>query len=79
VAFHTGDEGDADDWADVSALCERFDIPIPPGYRRFRWRVARGCRRIDETGIVAALTTPRPRPPSLGVAGPTATQGGGSG
>jgi lincosamide nucleotidyltransferase A/C/D/E len=36
VAFHTGYEVDADDWADVRALCERFDIPIPEDYRRFR-------------------------------------------
>jgi len=26
---------DADDWADVSALCQRFGIPIPDDYRRF--------------------------------------------
>jgi lincosamide nucleotidyltransferase A/C/D/E len=36
VAFHTGYEPDADDWADVSALCERFGIPVPPEYQRFR-------------------------------------------
>ena len=36
VAFHTGYELDADDWADVRALCERFDIPIPDDYQRFR-------------------------------------------
>jgi hypothetical protein len=24
------------DWSDVSALCERFGIPIPDSYRRFR-------------------------------------------
>ena len=32
VRFHTGYETD---WADVSALCERFDLPIPDDYRRF--------------------------------------------
>lgn len=36
VAFHTGYELDADDWADVRALCERFDIPVPDDYQRFR-------------------------------------------
>jgi len=36
VRFHTGYEADATDWADVSALCERFGIPIPPDYRRFQ-------------------------------------------
>jgi lincosamide nucleotidyltransferase A/C/D/E len=35
VRFHTGYEVDATDWADVSALCARFGIPIPPEYRRF--------------------------------------------
>jgi lincosamide nucleotidyltransferase A/C/D/E len=29
VEFHTGYEVDATDWADVSALCQRFGIPIP--------------------------------------------------
>jgi lincosamide nucleotidyltransferase A/C/D/E len=36
VAFHTGYDVDADDWADVRALCERFGLPIPDGYQRFR-------------------------------------------
>jgi lincosamide nucleotidyltransferase A/C/D/E len=36
VRFHTGYEVDATDWADVSALCERFGIPIPGEYLRFR-------------------------------------------
>jgi lincosamide nucleotidyltransferase A/C/D/E len=31
-----GHEVNADDWADVRALCERFDIPIPDDYQRFR-------------------------------------------
>jgi lincosamide nucleotidyltransferase A/C/D/E len=34
VRFHTGYEVDATDRADVSALCERFGIPIPSEYRR---------------------------------------------
>ncbi|HEY7176490.1 MAG TPA: aminoglycoside nucleotidyltransferase [Micromonosporaceae bacterium] len=34
VEFHTGYEPDAGDWADVSALCTRFGIPIPDGYAR---------------------------------------------
>jgi lincosamide nucleotidyltransferase A/C/D/E len=32
VAFHTGYQLDADDWADVRVRCERFDIPIPDAY-----------------------------------------------
>jgi lincosamide nucleotidyltransferase A/C/D/E len=36
VAFHTGYEVGADDWADVQALCERFNLPIPDDYQRFR-------------------------------------------
>jgi lincosamide nucleotidyltransferase A/C/D/E len=35
VQFHTGYDVDETDWADVSALCERFDIPIPDDYDRF--------------------------------------------
>jgi lincosamide nucleotidyltransferase A/C/D/E len=35
VRFHTGYDVDETDWADVSALCERFDIPIPDDYDRF--------------------------------------------
>jgi lincosamide nucleotidyltransferase A/C/D/E len=38
VRFHTGYELDETDWADVSALCERFAIPIPSEYSRFRQR-----------------------------------------
>ncbi|MBB6346954.1 nucleotidyltransferase domain-containing protein [Nonomuraea muscovyensis] len=38
VRFHTGYAVDADDWADVSALCERFGIPVPDDYRRFQAR-----------------------------------------
>ncbi|WP_189240483.1 nucleotidyltransferase domain-containing protein [Planomonospora parontospora] len=36
VRLHTGYAVDADDWADVSALCERFDIPVPEDYQRFQ-------------------------------------------
>lgn len=36
VRFHTGYQVDATDWADVSALCERFGIAVPPEYVRFR-------------------------------------------
>ncbi len=36
VRFHTGYEVDATDWADVSALCERFAIPVPDEYLRFQ-------------------------------------------
>jgi len=32
VSFHTGYDVDATDWADVSALCERFGIPVPNEY-----------------------------------------------
>jgi len=38
VAFHTGYPLDDKDWADVSALCERFRLPIPPDYRRWQAR-----------------------------------------
>jgi lincosamide nucleotidyltransferase A/C/D/E len=36
VRFHTGYQLDETDWADVSALCERFGIPVPDEYLRFR-------------------------------------------
>jgi lincosamide nucleotidyltransferase A/C/D/E len=36
VRFHTGYDVDEDDWADVSQLCARFDLPIPADYDRFR-------------------------------------------
>ena len=36
VRFHTGYQLGATDWADVSALCERFGIPVPREYLRFR-------------------------------------------
>jgi lincosamide nucleotidyltransferase A/C/D/E len=35
VRFHTGYRVDATDWADVSALCARFGIPVPAEYRGF--------------------------------------------
>lgn len=35
VAFHTGYAVDADDWADVSALCARFGLEIPADYAEF--------------------------------------------
>jgi len=35
VRFHTGYMVDATDWADVSALCERFGLEIPDDFRRF--------------------------------------------
>ncbi len=35
VRFHTGYPVDDDDWADVSALCTRFDLPVPADYRRW--------------------------------------------
>ena len=36
VSTHTGYTLDATDWADVSALCDRFGIKVPAEYRRFR-------------------------------------------
>lgn len=36
VASHTGYELDETDWHDVSALCQRFGIPIPEQYRQLR-------------------------------------------
>lgn len=35
VKFHSGYELDGDDYRDVSALCRRFGIPLPPEYERF--------------------------------------------
>jgi lincosamide nucleotidyltransferase A/C/D/E len=35
VRFHTGYPVAETDWADVSALCERFGIPVPDEYARF--------------------------------------------
>ena len=35
VKFHTGYELDENDFADVSALCERFDIVLPEEYKQF--------------------------------------------
>jgi lincosamide nucleotidyltransferase A/C/D/E len=36
VRYHTGYAVDADDWHDVQRLCERFDLPLPVDYERFR-------------------------------------------
>ena len=36
VRYHTGYAVDADDWHDVRLVCERFGLPIPPDYERFR-------------------------------------------
>ena len=36
VKFHTGYLVDDDDWADVRALCARFDLPIPADYEPYR-------------------------------------------
>lgn len=36
VGYHTGDAVDDDDWHDVRLLHERFGVPIPPGYDRWR-------------------------------------------
>jgi lincosamide nucleotidyltransferase A/C/D/E len=35
VKFHSGYELDENDYRDVSALCERFDIALPAEYERF--------------------------------------------
>ncbi len=35
VKFHSGYEPDENDYRDVSALCERFGIALPPEYERF--------------------------------------------
>jgi lincosamide nucleotidyltransferase A/C/D/E len=35
VQSHTGYQVDETDWADVSALCARFGVPVPAEYRRF--------------------------------------------
>lgn len=36
VASHTGYHLTDQDWRDVSALCERFGLVLPPEYRRFQ-------------------------------------------
>jgi len=36
VTFHTGYELDDNDWHDVRRLCERFHIPVPDEYAKFR-------------------------------------------
>jgi len=36
VKFHTGYELDNNDWHDVRLLCERFQIPVPDEYSKFR-------------------------------------------
>lgn len=36
VEFHTGYELDIDDYRDVSALCDRFEIELPSEYSKFR-------------------------------------------
>ena len=36
VSFHTGYELDINDYRDVSALCERFEIELPSEYSGFR-------------------------------------------
>ena len=43
VRWHTGYELGADDLADVTALCERFGIPLPDEYVRLRVRLAPGA------------------------------------
>lgn len=35
VRFHTGYELDENDFSDTSALCERFNIPLPEEYDKF--------------------------------------------
>ncbi|MBX7173051.1 MAG: nucleotidyltransferase family protein [Pyrinomonadaceae bacterium] len=35
VKFHTGYELDENDYLDVKALCEKFDIPLPDEYEKF--------------------------------------------
>lgn len=35
VEFHSGYELDEDDYHDVKAICERFDIPLPDEYQKF--------------------------------------------
>jgi lincosamide nucleotidyltransferase A/C/D/E len=35
VKFHSGYALDENDYRDVKALCERFDIPLPAEFLRF--------------------------------------------
>lgn len=36
VKFHSGYELDADDYHDVSLLCEKFGIPLPEDFKKFQ-------------------------------------------
>jgi lincosamide nucleotidyltransferase A/C/D/E len=38
VEFHAAYEGDEDDYQDVLALCQKFELPIPDYYMRFPGR-----------------------------------------
>jgi hypothetical protein len=54
---HTGYRVDATDWADVSALCERFGIPVPGESRHIEhaaMKLALWCSRHS--------LNPHPRP-----------------
>lgn len=41
VRFHTGYSLDADDWADVLAICDEFGLPVPADYAEFEKRGGR--------------------------------------
>ncbi|WP_222192609.1 nucleotidyltransferase domain-containing protein [Modestobacter italicus] len=45
VQFHTGYSVDDHDWADVSALCARFDLPVPADYKR--WTAAQAPAPLE--------------------------------
>ncbi len=60
VEFHTGYDVDEDDWADVSALCERFAIPVPEDYRSFQ-KTTSGAK-VAETRSDAGRASPPATP-----------------
>lgn len=47
VTLHTGYAVDENDWHDVSLLCERFGLGVPPDYDTFRPGRPRGLDRVS--------------------------------
>jgi hypothetical protein len=54
VAFHTGYDVDAGGWDDVQALCDRFDLPVPDDYQRFRDHPPPRARPFEAQGAAPA-------------------------
>jgi lincosamide nucleotidyltransferase A/C/D/E len=62
VVFHTGYQVDATDWADVSALCQRFGLPVPGDYARFRELAAGDQCNTNPTAAVSQERSLSARP-----------------